>query len=374
MELKKYQRLIIEDLENFLSFLNVEKNIGLAYEIHWLSKGLPVTSYDFTGMPPYKYNIPQCPHICIKVPTGGGKTFLACNAMKPIFNRYHKGIEKAVVWLVPSSSILEQTLKSLKDPAHPYRQKLNDLFSHRVEVYDKKELLDAQSFNSSTVKENISIMIMSYASLRITNKEERKSYQDNSNYAGFFTADTDRNLLLKKEGVDEMSLINVIRLLNPVCIIDESHNAESGLSIDMLKDLNPSFILDLTATPKDNSNIISVADSMSLKKENMVKLPVVVYNHNRTEDVIDSAVTLQKNLEKIAVQNEIDGGDYIRPIVLFQAQSKGEDNVTYQKLKEKLIKVYGLNEKHIAIKTGTINELKQENLLSKECEIRFIIQ
>lgn len=170
-----------------------------------------------------------------------------------------------------------------------------------------------------------------YASLRITNKEERKSYQDNSKYAGFFNADADKSLLLQKQGVEEMSLINVIRLLNPVCIIDESHNAESSLSVDMLKDLNPSFVLDLTATPKDNSNIISIADSMSLKKENMIKLPVVVYNHSRTEDVIDSAITLKKNLEKIAIQNETDGGSYIRPIVLFQAQSKGsEDNVTYQ--------------------------------------------
>lgn len=374
MELKKYQRLIIDDVESFLRLLDEEKNISLAYEKHWAAKGLPVTSYDFNGMPAYKYTIPQCPHVCIKVPTGGGKTFLACNALEPIFSKYHKGLQKAVVWLIPSTSILEQTLKNLKNPSHPYRQKLNDLFSHRVEVYDKKELLDAQSFSATTVKENISIMVLSYASLRITNKEERKTYQDNSSYASFFTNASDNSLLLQKEGVDEMSLINVIRQLNPVCIIDESHNAESNLSIEMLKDLNPSFILDLTATPKDNSNIISVADSMSLKKENMVKLPVVVYNQNRTEDVIDSAITLQKNLESIAIANEKNGGDYIRPIVLFQAQSKGnEDNITYQKLKEKLVKVYGLNEKHIAIKTASINELKQEDLLSKESQIRYII-
>ena len=374
MELKKYQRLIIDDLNNFLQLLNEEKNINKAYEKHWESKGLPVTSYDFNGMPPYKYTIPQCPHVCIKVPTGGGKTFLACNALAPIFNKYHKGLQKVVVWMVPSSSILEQTLRNLKDPSHPYRQKLNDLFSHRVEVYDKKGLLDAQGFSATTVLENVSIMVLSYASLRITNKEERKSYQENSNYASFFHADTDRSLLLQKPGVDEMSLINVIRLLNPICIIDESHNAESNLSVDMLQDLNPSFVLDLTATPKDNSNLISVADSMALKKENMVKLPVVVYNQNKTEDVIDSAISLQKNLEQIAIASEKEGGRYIRPIVLFQAQSKGsEDNITYQKLKEKLIKVYGLDEKHIAIKTATINELKQEDLSSKQCSIRYII-
>jgi type III restriction enzyme len=374
MELKKYQRLIINDLQQFLDLLQQEQNIQQAYEQHWNAKGLPVTSYEFSGMPPYKTTIPQCPHVCIKLPTGGGKTFLACNALQPIFTKYHKGLHKVVVWSVPSTSILDQTLKNLKDPSHPYRQKLNDLFSHKVAVYDKKELLDAQSFNATTVKEHLSIMVLSYASLRITNKEERKTYQDNSNYTSFFNADTDRNLLLQKPGVDEMSLINVIRQLHPVCVVDESHNTQGDLSVEMLQDLNPSFILDLTATPKTNSNLISVADSMALKKENMVKLPVVVYNHNRTEDVIESAINLQKSLERLAIEGEANGGSYIRPIVLFQAQSKGnEDNITYQKLKEKLVKVYGLNEQHIAIKTATINELKNEDLLSKQSQIRYII-
>jgi type III restriction enzyme len=373
MELKKYQRLIIEDLQNFLHILNEEKNINTAYEKHWAAKGFPVSSPDFNGMPPYKSTIPQCPHVCIKVPTGGGKTFLACNALSSIYD-YLKTQNKLVVWLVPSTSILEQTLKNLKDASHPYRQKLNDLFSHRVEVYDKLEVLNAQSFNATSVKENLSIMILSFASLRITNKEERKTYQNNGAYLSFFNTETDKGVFLDKPGVDEMSLINVIRQLNPVCVVDESHNTQGDLSVEMLKDLNPSFILDLTATPRENSNVITVADSMALKKENMVKLPVVVYNHNRPEDVIESAINLQKNLEKIAIENEANGENYIRPIVLFQAQSKGnEDSITFQKLKEKLIKVYGINENHIAIKTATINELKQENLLTKQSDIRFII-
>ncbi|MFM2223882.1 MAG: hypothetical protein RJA07_84 [Bacteroidota bacterium] len=373
MELKKYQRLIINDLDSFLQQLKEENNIKLAYEKHWAAKGFPISSADFNGMPPYKSSIPQVPHVCIKVPTGGGKTFLACNALGSIFN-YVQAQSKLVVWLVPSNAILEQTLKNLKDAAHPYRQKLNDLFSHRVEIYDSKELLNAQSFNATSVKENLSIMVLSFASLRIKNKEDRKIYQDNGALLSFVNNATDRGLFLQKDGVDENSLINVIRQLSPVCIVDESHNAESNLSVDMLKDLNPSFILDLTATPKENSNVISIADSMALKKENMVKLPVVVYNHNSTEDVIESAINLQKNLETLAVENFKNGGAYIRPIVLFQAQSKGNDDaITFQKLKEKLIKVYGLNEKHIAIKNATINELKGIDLSKQDCDIRFII-
>jgi type III restriction enzyme len=218
-------------------------------------------------------------------------------------------------------------------------------------------------------------MVLSYASLRIKNKEDRKLYQDCGALLSFFNGNTDKTLYLNKEGVEENSLINVIRQLSPVCIVDESHNAESSLSVDMLQDINPSFILDLTATPRENSNVITVTDSMALKKANMVKLPVVVYNQKEIGDVIQSAINLQNNLEKIAIKKESDGGNYIRPIVLFQAQSKGkEENTTYEKLKEKLIKHFGINEKHIAIKTGDDKkDLKNVDLLSKDCEIRYII-
>ena len=195
MELKKYQRLIINDLDSFLQQLKEENNIKLAYEKHWAAKGFPISSTDFNFVKPYKTSIPQVPHVCIKVPTGGGKTFLACHALSPIFN-YTNLQSKLVVWLVPSNAILEQTLKNLKDAAHPYRQKLNDLFSHRVEVYESKELINAQSFNATSVKENLSIMVLSFASLRIKNKEDRKIYQDNGALLSFQKNDTNEVIVI----------------------------------------------------------------------------------------------------------------------------------------------------------------------------------
>ena len=56
----------------------------------------------------------------------------------------------------------------------------------------------------------------------------------------------------------------------------ESHHATSKLSKEMLQNFNPSFVLDLTATPKKGSNIISFVDARQLKAENMVKLPVII--------------------------------------------------------------------------------------------------
>ena len=207
-------------------------------------------------------------------------------------------------------------------------------------------------------------MIFSFDSLRARNKEDRKVFQENGNLQSF------ENLLGQNT---DITLGEVIKYLNPVVVVDESHNAESDLSVDMLKEINPSFILDLTATPRNNSNIISFIDALELKKENMVKLPVIVYNHQDKTEVINSALQLQKRLELQAKEEEKKGGKYIRPIVLFQAQPKNaDDNTTFEKLKEKLIELK-IPEEQIKIKTANLNELKNIDLMDKDCPVRYII-
>lgn len=161
---------------------------------------------------------------------------------------------------------------------------------------------------------------------------------------------------------------------SPVTVVDESHNAGSDLSVEMLNNLNPSFVLDLTATPRDNSNILSYVDACELKKENMVKLPVVVFNRISLQSVIQDTIQLRGSIEKQAQDEEAVGGEYIRPIVLFQAQPniKGKNNETFDKIKQKLVDI-GAPEDQIAIKTSNINDLKDTDLMSYNCKIRFII-
>ena len=174
-------------------------------------------------------------------------------------------------------------------------------------------------------------------------------------------------------GADETGLIQVLSYLNPVVIIDESHNFEADLRVDMLKSINPCFILDLTATPRKKSNIISFVDAMALKQANMVKLPVIVYNHQSTSDVIVSSILLQRSLEQKAREQEAETGRYIRPIVLFQAQPRTDnDNVTFDKIKNRLIEI-GIPEEQIKIKTGDKDEIKDVDLLSRDCPVRYII-
>lgn len=366
MELKRFQKQVISDLNRYCELLNSTNSVSKAYTDFWAEKNVMV---GFGGMPSYNNTIENTPHVCFKVPTGGGKTFLACNALKTIFDNLPSKKAKLVVWLVPSDAILTQTLKNLSDPSHDYRRKIEADFNGRVQVYSKQQVLDGQQFNPTTVNEQLCIVVMSFDSFRIKNKEGRKVYQENGNLQSFSRfMPTPETLIV---GVDDTALIQVFNQLSPVVIVDESHHTAGELSVEMLKNLNPSFILDLTATPRKNSNIISYVDAAQLKAENMVKLPVIVYNRPSQEEVIADALDLQNKLEELAKAET--HGRYIRPIVLFQAQPRqAENKETFEKLKQRLVD-NGIPKEEIAIKTAEINELKNVDLQSPDCKIKYII-
>lgn len=368
MELKQYQRGVIDDLCGFLSYLNPTQSIATSYKEYWESKKVNV---GLSGIQPYQDKITGVPNVCLKVPTGGGKTFLAASAIRPIFDAMPHTKSQAVVWLVPSDAILEQTMKNLSNPHHPYRQRININFSHRVEVYSKSQLLNGQNFNPTVVNEQLSIFVLSYDSFRTSKKEGRKAFQENGNLAQFAQVMNNPDVLLAD--TDETALIQVIRALNPIVIVDESHHATSKLSIEMLQNFNPAFILDLTATPQKDSNIISYVDALQLKKENMVKLPVIVYNRPTQTEVLSDAITIRSKLELAATHERKTSERYIRPIALIQAEPKNNaDSKTFEKIKKDLIES-GIPEATIAIKTADKNELRGVDLLSEDCPIRYII-
>lgn len=370
MELNNYQNKVMRDLSAYMNCVNRGINLCSAWREYWFSKDIAV---GLGGVPSYNNSIDGVPHVCMKVPTGGGKTFLACAAVKRIFDAMPINKPKVVVWLVPSDPILVQTVQNLSNVNHAYRQRLDRDFAGRVGVYTKDMLLNGQNFSPDTVREMLTVCILSYGSLRINSRkrEDRKVYQENGNLFRFAEYFKDDNVLLAD--TPDTALIQVLRHLEPVVIVDESHNAESDLSVEMLNNLNPSFVLDLTATPRKKSNIISYVDARELKREHMVKLPVVVYNRTTRQSVIQDAIQLRGSLEQEAIAAEQAGGKYIRPIVLFQAQPRtGDDSDTFDKVKALLIDM-GIPEEQIAVKTSKVDDIGKTNLLSKDCPIRFII-
>ncbi len=364
MELKSYQKTVIKDLNHYLELLNEIQDYSAAFHYFWYEKSVP-------SLGVYQDMIPGVPCLCFKVPTGGGKTFLACNSIRPVFDALPNTKTKAVVWLVPSDAILAQTVKALKDTSHPYRQKIDVDFGGRVEVYTKQELLNGQNFNPTSVTEQLSVMVLSYDSFRGRGKEGLKAYQENSNLAEFARVLGKPDAPIEK--ADETALFQIINQLSPLVIVDESHHARSDLSLEMLANFNPCFVLDLTATPKAESNIISYVDAVQLKGEHMVKLPVIVYNRDSQTEVLIDAIDLRDKLEELAVEEQKKSGKYIRPIALFQAQPKGkEDATTFEKLRKELVDA-GIPAEQIAIRTADVNELKNVDLLSPDCPVRYII-
>ena len=366
MELKGYQQINLNALDRYLSCVDTYNDAAKGFYAFWQTNNPPVTPFPGTTVEPYKDNVRCAPHICLKVPTGGGKTFIASAALKVAMEHINPPY-KVVVWLVPSNAILEQTLRNLRNTQHPYRQRIDTDFAGRVEVFDKQQVLMGQGFSLTMVRENLCILVMSFDSFRTANKDGRKVYQDNGylqSFAGLPGAVADE--------AGEIQLMSVLQALHPVVIVDESHNAVSKLSEQMLNDLHPSLVLDLTATPRTNSNVICYTDALELKRCNMVKLPVIVYNHSNKAQVIDSALHLQRSLEETAKKQK---GRYIRPIVLFQAESKQtgtEDRATFEKIKQNLLDLR-IPEEQIKIKTAEIDELKGHDLMSPACPVRYII-
>src|ERR1043165_4832171 len=216
MELKPYQKQVISDLSDYFGYFKQSGDPAKAFNQYWDEKLGPYNPISGEGMRSYQETVPGAIHLCMKVPTAGGKTFIACNALKTIFDAI-PGKAKAVVWLVPWSNLLDQTVKNLSDPDHPYCQKLNSLFNNRVIVYEKNELLQGKGFYSGSVQEHLSIMVMNYSSVRAKNKEDRKIFEQNGALASFATTAENTSHLL--EGIDETALINIIRSLNPVLVV-----------------------------------------------------------------------------------------------------------------------------------------------------------
>ena len=382
MELKNYQHQTLRDLDDYIHVLNESNSLSEAFNRYWEEcHGVSIHRMDSNYLRPYSNTVKNVPRVTLKVPTAGGKTFIASNAISRIFQSLQIGdFPKVVAWFVPSDTILKQTLEKLQNPAHPYRQTIDSLFNHKVTVVDKEAALQGKGLKPEQLQSGLVILVLSAQSFVETVKAKKdasseqnkpKAYRENENF--FEQSKHFQHPEKLIPGADPTALIQVIAQQNPVVIVDESHNFRTNLRDEMLANLNPRFILELTATPRDKSNIVSFVDAMQLKKENMVKLPVIVENRNSPRDVLSAAIRMRGSLEKLAKENEAKGGRYIRPIVLFQAQPKtDEDNVTFDKIRQQLIDI-GIPENQIKIKTANKDELKGVDLMSRDCEVRYII-
>ncbi len=321
------------------------------------------------------------PYVCIRVPTGGGKTVLAAHAISIAATSLLRVERALVLWLAPTTQIVEQTFKALQDKAHAYRKALDESFGGCVSIMDLKSALSLQrgTLNSDTV-----VIISTMAAMRVENTEGRKIYEDNGALMSNFEGLTQEQEQLIRNGDNSIvrSLANLLRLRRPVVIVDEAHNARTTLSFESLARFNPSCILEFSATPSQTlesgnepSNVLTHVSAAELKAEHMIKLPILLKSKAQWVEAVQEALNKQSQLQEFANEEQRSSGQYIRPIVLFQAQRNvaGANNVTYDVLKKALIEEFHVPPEEIAVSTGTENDLEGVDVLKEDQKIRYII-
>jgi len=130
--------------------------------------------------------------------------------------------------------------------------------------------------------------------------------------------------------------------------MDEAHRARTPLSFETLARFNPSCIVELTATPEtDNepererfaSNVLYQVSAAALKEAQMIKLPVELRVQHDWQQLLSDAIAKLNELTALAIGQEGRGGEYLRPIMLLQAQPRreGRQTLTADVLKQSLM-------------------------------------
>lgn len=348
------------------------------------------------------------PNVCLKIPTGGGKTLLAAAAIARLHSSYYRRHHGVVLWIVPNEAIYRQTKKALADRDHPYRQMLNVAGAGRVKLLEKNSPLsriDAQS--------HLCVMLLMLQSAARQSKEMLRFFRDRGSVHGFFPREDDLEAHWKllgeipnlsvyapDGGAEELaarhkgsiikdSLGNVMRLLRPMVVIDEGHHAYTDTALKTIDGFNPSFVLELSATPRvakrageHGANILVDVRGTDLERAEMIKLPinVDVRPWPDWQSCLAASFAKLEELEREARTLEGETARYIRPILLVQVERTGADQIESGLIHAEHANAFllqlGLQSRQIAIKTSEKDELAQpenQDLLSPANEVRAIV-
>jgi type III restriction enzyme len=348
------------------------------------------------------------PNVCLKLPTGGGKTLLATAAIARLQSSYYHRHTGLVLWIVPNDAIYRQTKKALSDRDHAYRQLLNVAGAGRVKILEKDSPI-----SRTDVESHLCVMLLMLQSAARRSKETLRFFRDRGSVHGFFPREDDLPAhfeLLRltpnydvyaphgasaEEAARSMgsvikdSLGNVMRLARPMVVIDEGHHAYTENALKTIDGFNPSFVLELSATPRvakkkgeHGANILVDVRGSDLERAEMIKLPINVDVRPWPDwkSCLAASAAKLDELQREADRLRADTGRYLRPILLVQVERTGADQVESNRIHANHAEAYllqlGFSKAQIAIKTSEKDELKQpENidLLSPACEVRAII-
>jgi type III restriction enzyme len=365
--LKTYQ---VEALEALEAFFQRVRAVGL--EKAWTQE----VDYDATALG-------EVPAVCVRIPTGGGKTLLAAHAVGRVGKPLCGSDSPVTLWLVPSDAIRTQTLAALQSPRHPCRQALAEQFGDALRVCALDELATVNPHVTSAI-----VVVATIQTFNVRDRTIRNVYAVDESLAPHFQALTPQQtkrldcvteadlaaqpyLTAADLGKVKSSLANWLVLHRPLVIVDEAHNNRTEQAFRTLRNLHPLGLIELTATPTAGSNVLWHVGAQALQREEMIKLPIVLMEHpTGWKDAVRDAILTRDRLEALALKE----ADYIRPVLLFQAEARNGE-ATVEVLLTHLTSADGekLDRRQIAVATGEQKELDGIVLADPGCPIRYVI-
>lgn len=375
---KTYQNEVLASLRTYLLRCQETNDPGRAFrEVTEELWGRASDYRAVTNLPDGVTMPEDMPFICLRVPTGGGKTVIGARCIRVVQQELLDLDFPLVLWLVPSEAIRAQTLRQMRDRKNPLRQVLTEELG-AVEVMDLSQAMYA---TRPTLDGSAVIIVSTIQSFRAANTDGRKVYDDNGSLMSHFDHVSDEAKARLPHGFPH-SLANVLRLRRPLVIMDEAHNARTKESMVMLERFQPRAVIELTATPRTEatathspSNVLHSTSADALKAERMIKLPIIVDCQTGWKELLSSALAMRESLETKANAEHASGAPFLRPIMLIQAEAHSQQRETlHWEIVEKALKEdFHIPAEQIAVAANERRDLDGENVMTPESKVRFII-
>ena len=186
----------------------------------------------------------------IEMETGTGKTYVYIKIMFELNKRY--GWSKFIV-VVPSIAIREGVKKSFDITADHFMEYYHKKI--RPFVYNSSRLNELDNFSSSS---GINVMIINTQAFAASLKEGGRSKESRIIYS-------------KRDEFASRRPIDVIKANRPIIILDEPQKMGGDVTQKALKNFNPLFTLNYSATHKKQHNLIYVLDALDAFNKKLVK-------------------------------------------------------------------------------------------------------
>jgi type III restriction enzyme len=186
----------------------------------------------------------------VEMETGTGKTYVYIKTMFELNKRY--GWSKFIV-VVPSIAIREGVKKSFEMTQDHFMEHYGKKV--RFFVYNSSNLEQLDTFSTSS---GINVMIINTQAFASSLKEGANNKESRIIYS-------------KRDEFASRRPIDVIKANRPIIILDEPQKMGGDVTQKALKNFNPLFSLNYSATHKNQHNLVYVLDALEAYNKRLVK-------------------------------------------------------------------------------------------------------